>query len=144
MNVKSFVEFWSYQPGREPIKRTVPYIAGDFSRVKIPSDVYRYTTFDIFSEERTLPNGKTWLDGSVIYTKKTIVLSSGRENVSPFIYCGGKIYTALEIQTNFPEQNDLLCQLKKNGIKKAILCRTGNWEPFHEGDLRLDESRLNH
>jgi len=59
------------------------------------------------------------------------------KNKSARFYIGGKIYTVEEI-VEMDNLDGLLSNLSAFGTNRAILCRTGNWQPFTEADTLLE------
>jgi len=53
-------------------------------------------------------------------------------------YLGGTVYTLAEIKEKFSSKSSLISNLESNGWPSAILCRTGNWQPFTKKDRLLE------
>lgn len=96
----------------------------DVSRAKMPKNAYGFKFFDILSMAAKV-------DG------KQVQLTSERINVSPMHYYGGKVYTVAELKREFPNKHVLIGNIEGNGYKKAILCRTGNWQVFDKTDVLI-------
>ncbi|KKU53877.1 MAG: hypothetical protein UX77_C0036G0008, partial [Parcubacteria group bacterium GW2011_GWA1_47_11] len=93
----------------------------DVSKVKVPKNAFGFKFFDILSVV-------------VDVGGKKVKLASEQTNVSPMHYYGGKLYTVAELKCDL--SNDLLVKnVEGEGCKKAILCRTGNWQPFRRTDV---------
>jgi hypothetical protein len=63
---------------------------------------------------------------------------SVRQDVSKRYYIGGKLFTVEEIE-QLPGDNHLLASNISSYGGMGILCRTGNWQPFNEGDMLLTD-----
>ena len=97
----------------------------DVSKVKVPKNAFGFKFFDILSV--------------VVDTDgKKVQLTSEQTNVSPMYYYGGKLYTVAELKREFPNNYILVSNIEGNGYKKAILCRTGNWQPFRKTDIFVE------
>lgn len=92
----------------------------DVSKLEVPKDAFGFRFFDILSVVVDA-------DG------REVKLTSEQINISPMHYYGGKIYTIAELKREFPN-NDI----KGNGYKKVIHCRTGNWQLFEETDIFIE------
>lgn len=115
---KTYVEFLS--PGsifNEGSAKEVK--TRDVSKLKVPKNAFGFKFFDILSVVVDA-------DG------KKVKLTSEQINESPTHYYGGKIYTIAELKREFP---DIVSNFEDNGYKKAIHCRTGNWQPFEKTDV---------
>ena len=58
------------------------------------------------------------------------------EKVGPFHYIDGEIFTIDEL----PEDSSydiLRSNMRGNGYERVIKCRTGNFQPFDEGDVQV-------
>jgi uncharacterized protein (UPF0128 family) len=97
----------------------------DVSKLKVPKNAFGFKFFDILSVVVDA-------DG------KKVKLTSEQINVSPMHYYGGKIYTVAELKREFPNNDILISNIEGNGYKKAIRCRTGNWQPFEETDIFVE------
>lgn len=85
---------------------------------KVPKNVYGYFLYDIIEPKNKKP-----------YVRKR----------SPMVYFG-KPYTLEEIENLFPDLNILIHNIKNNGYKGAVKCRTGNWQPLNKGDIVIYEA----
>ena len=94
----------------------------DVSKLKVPKNSFAFKFFDIISVV-------VEADG------KKIELTSEAINESSKHYYGGKLYTVAELKREFPMQRILISNVESNGYKKAIKCRTGNWQPFEKTDV---------
>lgn len=118
---KTYIEF--YSPGAflsESSTREVK--TRDLSKIKMPKNAFGFRFFDILS-------------ASVKEGSQRVLVTSERINVSPMHYYGGKLYTVAELKRKYPNQHTLISNIESNGYKKAIQCRTGNWQPFNTTDI---------
>ena len=97
----------------------------DVSKVKVPKNAFGFEFFDILS-------AVVDADG------KKARITSKRINVSPMHYYGGKLYTVAELKRKFPNERILISNIEDNGHRKAIRCRTGNWQPFEKTDVFVE------
>lgn len=47
-------------------------------------------------------------------------------------FLGGKLMDAVDVQRNVSDPRTLLANMKGNGWKRVIKCRTGNFQPFDD------------
>jgi len=100
----------------------------DVSKIKVPKGVLFFRFFDILS--------------AVVYANdKKIRLRSGRTNVSPNYFYGGKIYTIQEIKRDFPKKTRLIREMRDER-KKAICCQTGEWVLANKTDIIIEGNRI--
>ena len=99
----------------------------DTSKVKVPKNAFCFSFFDILSVVVEADGNK-------------VKLTSERVNMSPKHYYGGRLYTVAELKRDFPGERILISNIEGNGYKKAIRCRTGNWQPFEETDVFIKEA----
>lgn len=119
---KTYVEF-CYQGDLFSGRWTREVKTRDVSRVKLPENAFGFWFFDIISVVVDV-------DG------KKVRLTSGQINDSPSHYYGGKIYTVEEFRRKFPSAYaSHASDIKINGHKKMLACRTGNWVPFEKNDI---------
>lgn len=97
----------------------------EVSKVKVPKNAFGFKFFDILSVVVDA-------DG------KKVQLTSEHINVSPMHYYGGKLYTVAELKREFPNERTLIGNIEGNGYKKAVRCRTGNWQPFEDTDVFVE------
>lgn len=67
------------------------------------------------------------------------------QNESGKHYIGGTVYTMDELRDlayaeGKPGSYDILISNVRQYDGKAIRCRTGNWQPFEDGDVLVDEA----
>jgi hypothetical protein len=66
------------------------------------------------------------------------------QNESATYYIGGEVFTPdelrqLAVQEGDPHKYDvLIANVEGNRWGRAIRCRTGNWQPFEEGDVLVE------
>lgn len=97
----------------------------DVSKVEIPENAFGFKFFDILSVVVDADGEK-------------VQLTSGRINVSPMHYYGGKLYTAAELKREFPNEHTLISSIEGNSYQKMIQCRLGNWKPFQKTDVFVE------
>lgn len=127
---KTFVQFFyrgifvSEISTREVEDRNVSKIV---SMIGVPEGAFGFKFFDILSSFAKI-------DG---YDKE-IEMKSAPLNLSPMHYYQGIVYTIEDIKHQFSKEKILISNLEGNGHKKAILCRTGNWQPLEDSDILVD------
>lgn len=92
-----------------------------------PEGSYCFTLFDT-ADEVDAPPGYS--------------ITPTRQNVSGRYYIGGTVYTLAEVEALKGDQGRaLVSNLRQfgDGRGRGILCRTGNWQPFTNDDVLLDE-----
>ena len=94
----------------------------DVSKLKVPRYSYGFIFFDILSV--TVKAGG-----------KKVELTSDRLRVSPMHYYDAKVYTLAEIKRTFPKERVLINNFEGGRKKKAVRCRTGNWQIFERTDV---------
>ncbi len=99
----------------------------DTSKLDMPKNAFAFNFFDIIS--MTIE-----VDGELVE------LESKRIHKSNLHYYGGKVYTAQEIRRKFPQEKTLISNMRINGYKKVIKCRTGNWQPLEKDDVFIKEA----
>lgn len=93
----------------------------DMSNIEVPKNSYGFRFFDVLS--------------AIVNTNgNQVKLTSKRINVSPMYYYGGELYTVTELKLAFPNEHILIGNIEGNGHQRAIKCRTGNWQPFNDGE----------
>lgn len=95
----------------------------DISKLDIPDGAFAFKFFDIIFTK----------------TEDDVAMQSDHLNISGKHYIGGKLYTVDEVKRDFPDSRTLISNLVGNGHTGAIHCRTGNWQPFDEGDIYIEE-----
>lgn len=93
----------------------------DASKIKESEDAVAFSFFDILRVTIEVDGLK-------------VDLKSGRVNISPMHYYG-KLYTAMELQDQFPEELELITRVKRLSIDKLVHCTTGDWMPFQESGV---------
>lgn len=123
---KTYVEF--LYPGSFMSESSMREVkTRDVLKVEVPKNAFCFSFFDILSVI-------VEADG------RKVQLTSERVNVSPKHYYGGKLYTVAELKCAFPSERILIRNIEGNGYKKAIKCRTGNWQPLKETDVFIEEA----
>lgn len=121
--VDTYVEF--FFPGSLFAESTTKKVkTRDVSKIKVPKNAFRFRFFDkhIYSET---------IDEIELKNEKVT-------NESPVYYYGGKVYTIAELKREFPNEKTLIGNIESYKCKKAICCRTGNWQPFGETDILIE------
>ncbi|OGH92613.1 MAG: hypothetical protein A2534_00145 [Candidatus Magasanikbacteria bacterium RIFOXYD2_FULL_39_9] len=96
------------------------------SKVEVPQGAFCFSFYD-------------QIVGVAIENGKEIPVSSGMLDKSSNYYYGGKVYTVARLKKEFPNDKTLISNIEGNGYKRAIRCRTGNWQPFENGDVFIEE-----
>lgn len=91
----------------------------DLNKVECPKNCFAFEFF-----------GTEYVDLEIHGKVKTIPLS--HEKIGPKYYPEGKIYTVEELQKDF-DRDILITNIQYNNNDGAILCRTGNWQPYTKG-----------
>jgi hypothetical protein len=52
-------------------------------------------------------------------------------------FIDGQVMTLKDVEKKMPTAESLIANMKMNGWKKVIQCRTGNFQPFEKGDVQL-------
>lgn len=95
-------------------------------KVGVPEGAFAFTFYDL-------------VVGVAIENGKAIPVSSAALDESNHYYYGGKIYTVTELKKELPNKRILVSNIECNGYRRAIKCRTGNWQPFGDGDVYIEE-----
>lgn len=122
MAVKTtYIEF--YYRGAIFAETSVKEVASrDTKGVDVPEGSYGFRYFDMMSTE----------EGGVKMT-------SGRLNISPIHYYGGRIMTLDEVRREMSDAHILISNIENNGYTRVIRCRTGNFVPFEDGDIYIED-----
>ena len=91
------------------------------AKVKVPRTAHGFRFFDIIT-------------ATAVVNGKRVKLSSGRVNQSPMYYVGAEVLTLAQIRKKFPKNKQLLETIRKHPTKKAVRCRTGEWQFFQKSD----------
>lgn len=118
--VKTYVEF--FYPGVMFDETSLEEVTSrDVDRVKVPQGAFGFLFFDLMSTE----------EGGV-------KMESDRLNISPMYYYGGRIMTLDEVRREVPSAHTLIGNMEGNDYNRVIRCRTGNFKPFHDGDVYVE------
>lgn len=74
------------------------------------------------------------------YDRERFDVVPKRQNVSGRYYLGGEVLTVAELKERFgddPAHRILIANIE-GSYPAAIRCRTGNWQPFEDGDTLLE------
>jgi len=119
--IKHYVEY--YYPGSFFSETSVKEIAQrDVSKIVIPDDAFGFKFFDRVHAE---------IDG--------VELQSKRLNISQMHFYGGRIMSIEDVRRECPDDRILLANMEYSGWKNIIVCRTGNTQPFRDGDVFIIE-----
>ncbi len=66
-----------------------------------------------------------------------VEFTSKRINVSGNTYIGGLLMTLEEVRQRHPDKSNLIANMEGNGWNRVIQCRTGNFQPFEDGDTQI-------
>lgn len=100
----------------------------DPAKVEVPQGAFCFSFYD-------------QIVGVAIEGGKEIPVSSGALDRSPKYYYGGKVYTVEKLKEEFPNERILISNVEGNGYKRAIKCRTGNWQPLEDSDVFIEEPK---
>lgn len=118
MKTKTYVEFRS--PGSFFSEFSTREVENrDIAALSVPDNAFAFQFFDIVFSE----------------TEDGVALRSGRLNVSPLHYYGGRVLSANEAIQECGEGSIMSRNIEYNHMDKVIECRFGNWQPFNEGDV---------
>ena len=76
------------------------------------------------------------------YDPKLFRVAPVPQNESGKHYLGGKTYTPDELRALPGDHRILIGNVEGNGWGRAIQCRTGNWQPFEEGDVLVEMANV--
>ena len=94
----------------------------DTKGVNVPNGAFGFRFFDVKTTEE---------DG--------VKMESDRLNESPMYYYGGRVMTLADVRREMPDSHTLISNMRGNGYKRVIRCRTGNFKPFQKGDVHIQE-----
>lgn len=119
----TYVEF--YFPGVMFDETSVKKVATrDTKDISVPNGAFGFRFFDVMTTEE---NG--------------VKMESDKLNESPMYYYGGRIMTLAVVQREVPDARILISNMRGNGYKRVIRCRTGNFKPFQKGDVLIRERK---
>ncbi len=72
-------------------------------------------------------------EGSLDIGGRSIPMSSKPFDESGLAYIDGQVYTLEEVK-KLPDAGNVAGNMESNGWQKVVRARTGNWQPFLEGD----------
>ena len=107
--------------------KEVPGLDTEQIAAMAPKNAYSFIVQE-FSEKTTTVDGED-------FSKKEAVGEPQR------FYLGGDLYTVDELKEKFAgdhSKETLIANFEGNDWPKAILCRTGNWQPFYDDDVLLE------
>lgn len=122
---KTYVEFLS--PGLFHSETSRKEVKTRDIKIEVPEDAIFFIFFDILSAVIEVDGEK------VQFTSEPV-------NISPKHYYGGKIYAVDEIKRDFPNEQGLIRKIENEGRNKIIRCQTGDWQPFEETDILIEEA----
>jgi len=120
MKIKTFVDF--SLPGVFMPEHSVHEVESrDVDNLAIPKSAFAFKFYDVkyFDD-----------DGDT--------LSSGQLNVSPRHYVNARKMTLENVMSEYPDAKILHSNMRCNDWDVVVLCRTGNFQPFGEGDVLLE------
>ncbi len=121
INQKTYVHFLS--PGSFfPEESEIEVTDRDVDTLEIPNGCFAFNFFDIV--EVTCQDDM----GKVIKTHSNPLNESSR------YYVNGTIMTKEEIGTQEGFDSILFRNMESNGWEEIVKCKTGNFQPFNEGD----------
>lgn len=123
METQTFVKFWRRGVFvDEDSNRSVA--SRDIGALLIPDTAYALEFYD-----------------RRVHDDHGVVLSSEPFNWSPRFFIGGRIMTAQEVEREIPDHDILLDNMRINGWDRVIQTRCGHFQPYRDGDIRIDPVR---
>ena len=120
METQTFVKFWHRGAFFDKDSdRTVG--SRDIVALHIPDTAYAFEFYD-----------------RRVHDDHGVTLKSEPYNRSPRFFIGGRIMHAQEVEREIPDHIILLDNMRMNGWDYVIQTRSGHFQPYREGDIRID------
>lgn len=117
----TFVEYYMPDLLADDVQ-TKQVASRDLSQLDLPKGAYAFRFYDIVSDE-----------------SQGTPLSSGRVNVSPMHYIGGRVLTLTDVQAEMPDAEWLINSIKGHGFRPAFTERPDHFVIMEEGAIHLEK-----
>lgn len=119
METKHYVTFLC--PGAFfPEESTREITVRDPNRIDVPENCFAFEFYDV---SRVEENGE--------------ILTGMPRNKTGRYYVDARILTQEDVEREFPDKTILLSNMRGNGWKHVVLCKTGNFQPFEQTDALI-------